>query len=157
MNPVLLLLAFLAISGVHAQKTQTLDPFSSINVCGSFDIGIQPSKDNTYSAELIGDESQFSSMKASVSDGVLSIENPGSINTQKGVAMIISAPSDVLKSIKTSGVGNVYVVPGFTADNFSLTTGMHLFLLAHSCVVWCLYIAQAFTTDSHFIGFRSQL
>ena len=121
MSRTLCLLAIVGIiSRVYAQKSQTLDPFSSVVACGNVPVGIKPSADNTYSVEFQGDSSQFSSLQVKVKNGVAYAQNPGSINTNSGVAIIISAPKDALQSVETNGNGYTSMVSGFTADEFQL-------------------------------------
>lgn len=113
-----------SMSCASAMKSRKLDPFSSVVVCGVFDVGIQPSEGNIYTASFLGDETQFPSMEASVVNSVLYIQNPGEIRTNKGVAMIINAPSDSLKSLETKeSVGNVVIMPGFSSDTFTVIAG----------------------------------
>ena len=110
----------IAIFCVQAQKVATLDPFSSVVVCGNIQVGIKPSADNTYSVEFQGDASQFSSLQAKVKNGVVYAQNPGTINSNTGVVMIISAPPDALHSLETKGNGDTSMISGFTVDTFQI-------------------------------------
>lgn len=121
---ILLALFFLvtaSMSDVCAEKKEKLEPFSSIVICGAFDVGVQPSKDSSYSAQFLGDSTQFPSMEAVVVNGVLYVQNSADIITQNGVSMIISVPDNALKSLETKNcVGSVSVMPGLNAETFSI-------------------------------------
>lgn len=45
-------------------QAQTLDPFTSIEVCSAGAVGVQPSSDGTYSYELQGNSDLFDSYQA---------------------------------------------------------------------------------------------
>ena len=101
-----------------------LEPFGSVETCINGAVGIQPSKDSSYSYEIQGNPDFAKYYSATVKDGVLYVQNEAAdfSGERQGNIVIVNVPSDALASVKTTGNGLVSVLPGFSASEFDLTT-----------------------------------
>eukprot|EP00884_Botryococcus_braunii_P022190 jgi/Botrbrau1/8655/Bobra.0087s0009.1 len=102
--------------------SEQVDPFTAIEACLPFNIAIAPGRPDNYTIVAVGESPVLDSINFSVSNGTLQLSTDGDFNTTGSVELAVFLPADQLEALTVSSVGEVTILPGFSAPSFTLSS-----------------------------------